>query len=94
MISISKDQIDTLIQLQEIELEVDTIEKKLNKIPARLDDLDAKLTDFTKGIEEKERMLAELEKTYRTFGAGQKARQANRHHRTGSVGALYPPAGK
>ena len=64
MISISKDQIDTLIQLQEIELEVDTIEKKLNKIPARLDDLDAKLTDFTKGIEEKERMLAELEKTY------------------------------
>ena len=69
MIDISKDQIDTLIQLQEVELEADAIERKLNAIPQKLDDLDVKLNNFTEMIKEKEAKLVELEKTYRTFEA-------------------------
>ena len=66
MAPITREQIEILVQLQEIETERFQIEKRLQKEPGRLKVLDEELASRGGRVEAEETELAELKKSYRT----------------------------
>lgn len=68
-LNITKDIIDNLVELQEIETQCDAIEKKLHELPQQLEALDLKLELFHKTIDAETLRINELEKMYRTHEA-------------------------
>ena len=63
---ITKEQIDLLVRLQEIELESNHIHTELEALPLKLEKIDEELRVFQGTITEEENHLADLKKKYRT----------------------------
>jgi predicted nucleic acid-binding Zn-ribbon protein len=66
MIMITKEQIDLLVKLQEIELESNQLSTQLDELPLKLEKIDGELRMFQETITEEENRLADLKKKYRT----------------------------
>ena len=66
MTMITKEQIDLLVKLQEIELESNHISAQLDGLPLKLERIDEELRLFQGTITEEENRLADLKKKYRT----------------------------
>jgi hypothetical protein len=67
MVSVTKAQINTLIELQNIDLETTRIRLFLGNIPPRINQLEARLNEFEQAIIEKEFIISELKKEYRSL---------------------------
>jgi len=67
MVSVTKAQINTLIELQNIDLETTRIRLFLGNIPLRINQLEARLNEFEQAIIEKELIISELKKEYRSL---------------------------
>jgi predicted nucleic acid-binding Zn-ribbon protein len=67
MPDITRDQIDELVKLQQIEIETRKITAKLSNVNQRLEKLDDKLLDFKQVIEQKESVIDELNQKYRSY---------------------------
>lgn len=60
-----KDQIESLVKLQNIEVEADSIKSMLKSIPEKLAALDAELVSFEEGLSKEGIQIEELKKKYR-----------------------------
>ncbi|UCD90499.1 MAG: hypothetical protein JSW04_03395 [Desulfobacterales bacterium] len=60
-----KEQIDTLVNLQKIEMETINIKSTLNNVSKKIGTLDNELKEFEQKIEDKEAMIVEMKKNYR-----------------------------
>jgi predicted nucleic acid-binding Zn-ribbon protein len=67
MLSVTQEQITTLVKLQEIEIEISSIKKQLNTVDQRIEGLDKKLLDFNQTIEEQKSLINELNEKYRSY---------------------------
>jgi predicted nucleic acid-binding Zn-ribbon protein len=67
MIMITKQQIDLLVKLQEIELESYHISTQLDELPLKLAKIDEELRVFQGTITEEEHRLTGMKKAYRTY---------------------------
>jgi len=67
MVSVTKAQINTLIELQNIDLETTRIRSFLENIPPRINQLEDRLNKFGQDIIEKESIISELKKEYRSL---------------------------
>jgi len=67
MLSVTKSQINTLIELQNIDLEKTRIQSFLKSIPTRINQLEAQLNEFERSIIEKESIISEVKKEYRAL---------------------------
>ena len=67
MIDITKDQINALVSLQQIEIDSQGIQLKLNNVDQRIEALDNQLLEFKRVIEEKESVINELNQKYRDY---------------------------
>lgn len=67
MEKVSREQIELLVELQEIEIEASKIDAGLKKFPAKLREMDAGLKDFESAIDLGKDALAELKKAYRSY---------------------------
>lgn len=67
MLSVTQEQITTLVKLQEIEIEISSIKKQLNTVDQRIEGLDKKLLDFSQTIEEQKSLINELNEKYRSY---------------------------
>jgi predicted nucleic acid-binding Zn-ribbon protein len=67
MLSVTQEQITTLVKLQEIEIETSSIKKQLNTVDQRIEGLDKKLLDFSQTIEEQKSLINELNEKYRSY---------------------------
>jgi predicted nucleic acid-binding Zn-ribbon protein len=65
MTMITKEQIDLLVKLQEIELESNQLSTQLDELPLKLEKIDVELRMFQETITEEENRLADLKKEYR-----------------------------
>ncbi len=65
MESITKQEIEVLIKLQDVEIETNRIRVVLSEIPKKLDLLNAKMQEFETFLDEKENTINELKKQYR-----------------------------
>jgi uncharacterized protein len=66
MLKITKDQIDILIALQEIEIKTEAIKTEINKVSGKLDKLDNELKAFESGIDEEEKRINDFKQKYRS----------------------------
>ena len=62
-----KEQINTLVKLQEIETETANIKSKIGAVSKKLENLDADLKEFERNIEDQELIIKELKKKYRGY---------------------------
>ena len=62
-----KEQINTLVKLQEIETETANIKSKIGAVSKKLENLDADLKEFERNIEDQEHIIKELKKKYRGY---------------------------
>jgi len=60
-----KEQIETLVKLQKIEMETSNIKSTLNNVSKKIGTLDDRLKEFERRIEDKEALIDELKKNYR-----------------------------
>jgi predicted nucleic acid-binding Zn-ribbon protein len=67
MSNVTKEQIDFLVELQQIEIEKSEIISKLSSVDQRVHALDVGLNDFAKTIEVEESHIKELNQKYRSF---------------------------
>jgi hypothetical protein len=67
MPAITKEQIDTLIQLQQIEIKAAKHKTFLKKVPDQISRLEQQLEEFVSSVENDEAALAEFNKQYRTY---------------------------
>jgi predicted nucleic acid-binding Zn-ribbon protein len=67
MPNITKDQIVSLVKLQQIEIETRSIKTNLNDVDQRLAKLDDRLLDFKQVIEEQETVINQLNQQYRGY---------------------------
>jgi predicted nucleic acid-binding Zn-ribbon protein len=67
MANITNDQIDSLVNLQQIEIEARRIKTNLNSVDQRLEKLDDSLLDFKQVIEEQESVINQLNQQYRGY---------------------------
>ena len=67
MVSVTKAQINTLIELQNIDLETTRIRLFLGNIPPRINQLEVRLNVFEQAIIEKELIISALKKEYRSL---------------------------
>jgi predicted nucleic acid-binding Zn-ribbon protein len=65
MQQLKKEQLETLVSLQEIETESNKIKQKLERLPDKLNVLESRLNEFQQSIENDEALLTELKKQYR-----------------------------
>ena len=65
MESVTREQLDVIVKLQEVEIETVRIKAVLNEAPKKLNTLDEKLKEFEKIIEDKQTTLKEAKKKYR-----------------------------
>lgn len=67
MPTITNDQIDSLVKLQQIEIETRRIKTNLNSVDQRLEKLDDRLLDFKQVIEEQESAINQMNQQYRGY---------------------------
>ena len=67
MPNVTKEQIISLVDLQQIEIETSRVETKINNVDQRLGKLDDRLRDFKQVIEKQESVIAELNQKYREY---------------------------
>jgi len=67
MPTITNDQIDSLVKLQQIEIETRRIKTNLNSVDQRLEKLDDRLLDFKQVIEEQESVINQMNQQYRGY---------------------------
>ena len=67
MPTITNDQIDSLVKLQQIEIETSRIKTNLNSVDQRLKKLDDRLLDFKQVIEEQESVINQMNQQYRGY---------------------------
>lgn len=75
MVQVTKEQIDTLVELQAIDTKTTQIEAYLKEVPLKIEELDAHIDEFGQTVAEQETALSELKKKYRDDEAGVKANQ-------------------
>ena len=76
MISITKDQLDNLIQLQRIGNEINLISRMLDTIATRLENLENELTLYEKKVEDEKMICLEFKRQYRSFEIDLQAKQS------------------
>lgn len=69
MTAVTKKQIDTLVKVQQIEIEIGKLKAYLNKVPARISSLEQELEKFIRRVENDEAAIEEFNKQYRAFEA-------------------------
>jgi len=69
MLNVTKEQIASLVKLQQIEIETSSIKMKLNNVDQRLGKLDDRLLDFRQVIDEQESVINEMNQKYRGYEA-------------------------
>lgn len=67
MVSITKEQIQYLVKLQQIEIEASKIQKHIDSVDNRIEALEAGLKDFEKIIEGEEAVINELNQKYKAY---------------------------
>ena len=67
MLSVTHEQITSLVKLQKIEIEISSIKAKLSTVDHRIEILDNKLMDFKQTIEDQKSLINELNQKYRTY---------------------------
>ena len=67
MPNVTKEQIISLVDLQQIEIETSRVETKISNVDQRLGKLDDRLRDFKQVIEKQESVIAELNQKYREY---------------------------
>ena len=67
MSNVTKDQIVSLVNLQQIEIETSSVKMKISNVDQRLEELDDSLRDFKQVIEEQESVIVELNQRYRDY---------------------------
>jgi predicted nucleic acid-binding Zn-ribbon protein len=67
MVNMIKQQIESLIMLQQIEIEAGGIQSSLDSVEHRMQALDADVKEFEKNIETEEAAINELNHKYRTY---------------------------
>lgn len=69
MTAVTKEQIDTLIQVQHIEIETGKLNTYLKKVPTRISSLEQELEAFIRSVEDDEAAIEAYNKQYRAFEA-------------------------
>ena len=67
MSNITQDQIDSLVKLQQIEIETRSIKMNLDSVDQRLEALDDRLRNFKQVIEQQESVINQLNQEYRGY---------------------------
>ena len=67
MPKITKEQIATLVKLQQIDMESSQIKARLRDVPAQISELERGVEEFTSHIEDKKNTIEELKKQYRNY---------------------------
>jgi len=67
MSNVTKEQIVSLVNLQQIEIEVSSVKTKISNVDQRLEKLDDSLLDFKQVIEKQELVINELNQKYRDY---------------------------
>lgn len=67
MTNVSKKQIVSLVNLQQIEIETGSVKTKISNVDQRLEKLDDRLHDFKQVIEKQESVINELNQKYRDY---------------------------
>jgi len=75
MVAVTREQIDTLVELQVIDTQTTQIEAYLKEVPLKIEELDAQIDEYGKTVAEQETALSELKKKYRDNEADVKANQ-------------------
>jgi len=69
MTAVTKQQIDTLVKVQQIEIETGKLKAYLEKVPDQISKLEGELEAFIRSVEGDEAEIEELNKQYRTLEA-------------------------
>jgi predicted nucleic acid-binding Zn-ribbon protein len=69
MTAVTRDQIDTLVKVQQIEIETGKLKAYLEKVPSRISSLERELEEFIRSVEGDEAEIEEFNKQYRTLDA-------------------------
>jgi predicted nucleic acid-binding Zn-ribbon protein len=67
MTAVTKEQIDTLVKVQQIEIEAGKLKAYLKAVPARISNLEQELEAFIRSVADDEAAIEELNKQYRAF---------------------------
>lgn len=67
MLNVTKKQLVSLVNLQQIEIETSSVKTKINNVDQRLEKLDEGLRDFKQVIEKQESVINELNQKYRDY---------------------------
>jgi hypothetical protein len=67
MTAVTKKQIDTLVKVQQIEIEAGELKAYLKEVPARISSLEQQLEEFIRGVEDDEAAIEDLNKQYRVL---------------------------
>ena len=66
MLKITKEQIDILVKLQEIEVKTEVIKSEISEVSAKLDEFDNELKTFENEIDEEEKIIDTFKQKYRS----------------------------
>jgi len=69
MTAVTRDQIDTLVKVQQIEIETGELKAYLEKVPSRINSLERELEEFIRSVEGDEAEIEEFNKQYRALEA-------------------------
>ena len=67
MTNLSKNDIATLVKLQNMDVESAKLEAYLGEVPVQINNLDRRLDEFTRNVEKYEQLIDELNKKYRAY---------------------------
>ena len=67
MTAVTKEQIDTLVRVQQIEIETGKLKAYLKKVPAQISSLEQELEAFIRSVDGDEAAIDEFNKQYRAF---------------------------
>ena len=67
MVSTTKEQIQCLVKLQQIEIDASKIQKHIDSVDSRIEALEAGVKDFEKIIEDEKTIISELNQKYKAY---------------------------
>ena len=67
MPNVTSEQLNSLLELQKMEIEISSIEAKLSTVDHRIEVLDNKLLDYQQTIDEHQSLINELNQKYRSY---------------------------
>jgi predicted nucleic acid-binding Zn-ribbon protein len=67
MTNLTKKDIGTLLNLQQIDMKTEKLAAYLLEVPVQITNLDTRLGEFTRNVENDENLITELNKKYRTY---------------------------